>query len=368
MLAALLTLVVPHLPTAAADWPVPDWGSTPPADTGLDPTRVAAAVGAAFTEPASGRGRGTHAFLVVRQGRIVAERYAPGIGPATPLLGWSATKTVMAVLAGVLVRDGLLALDAPADVPSWQRRGDPRRAITLDQVLRMSTGLAFDETYDLRGLFRVGTLRMLYGEGRHDMAAYAADRPLAHAPGSVFAYSSGTSNLLAGLVRRALGGTAADYHAFPRRALFEPLGMRSAIVETDGVGTFVGSSYMHATARDWARLGLLLLRDGVWAGRRLLPPGWVAYMRAPAPASRDRVYGAHVWLLDGIATRDRHPALGRGMPRDAFYAAGRGGQYVAVVPSLDLVLVRLGRLAPGAPPFDLADSLADLAAAARRNN
>ena len=185
---------------------------------------------------------------------------------------------------------------------------------------------------------------MLYGTGRRDMAGYAASRALEAPPGSVWKYSSGTSVLLSAILRSMLDDDAA-YHAFPRRALFDRIGMRSALLEADAAGTFVGSSYGWATARDWARFGLLYLRDGVWNGDRVLPPGWVDYTRTPAPAAPRGEYGAHFWLNAGSSVGSVSPPLPRA-PRDLFYASGHDGQCVSIVPSRDLVVVRLG-LTPG---------------------
>jgi CubicO group peptidase (beta-lactamase class C family) len=295
---------------------------------------LAAALDWAFAEPDPQHLRRTRAVMVVHRGRIVAERYADGIAPDTPLIGWSMTKSVMNALVGVAVGQGRLALDRPVALRDWQTTGDARAAITLEQLLHMSSGLEFNEDYDdpLEDV-----IRMLLATD--DMAAYAAAKPLLAAPGTRFAYSSGTSNIVARVLRDALG--EADYPDFPRRALFEPLGMRSAVIETDAAGTFVGSSFMYASARDWARFGLLYLRDGVWSGRRVLPDGWVRYTRTPAPADPQRSYGAHFWLKVPREYR-RGSEAARDLPADAFHAIGHEGQFVTVVPSRDLVFVRLG--------------------------
>jgi CubicO group peptidase (beta-lactamase class C family) len=169
------------------------------------------------------------------------------------------------------------------------------------------------------------------------MAAYAAGKPLDDPPGARWQYSSGTTVILARAMREVIGDDGA-YRQFPRRALFDPLGMSSAVIETDAAGTFVGSSLMYATARDWARFGMLFLRDGVWDGERILPDGWVEYTRTPAPADPARRYGAHFWL----DVPDGYRAMGAAIPRDAFHAAGHQGQFVTIVPSRDVVIVRLG--------------------------
>jgi CubicO group peptidase (beta-lactamase class C family) len=270
----------------------------------------------------------TRAVVVVHRGRIVAERYAPGFTSEMRLQGWSLTKSVTSALVGILVGDGRLAVREKLALPEW--RGDARAAITLEDCLRMSTGLAFEECYE-DPLSDVNA--MLWGSA--DAAGYAAAKPLVAAPGTRWSYASGTTNIISRVLREALG---ADYHAFPRRALFDRIGMSSAVIETDASGTFVGSSLMFATARDWARFGLLHLGDGVWNGERILPPGWVRYISTPAPAAPEGDYGAHWWLkLDRPAGSTGGP-----MPDDAFHAAGHGRQFISVVPSHSLVIVRLG--------------------------
>ncbi len=285
----------------------------------------------AFAEQAgTGRPKRTRAVVVVHQGRIVAERYAMGFGPDTPLPGWSMSKSVVGALAGTLVGLGLWRLDAPVPLAAWRGPGDPRAAITLDQLLAMSSGLEFEESY--RSPLSDVNL-MLWSGG--DAGGYAAAKRLAHPPGAHWQYASGTTNVLAAAMRDTLGPA---YAAYPRRALFERLGMASAVLETDAAGTFVGSSLMFATARDWARSGLLFANDGVWQGTRVLPEGWVRYSATPAPAAAARNYGAHWWLK-----LERPPgAPPAALPPDAFHAAGHGGQYVSVVPSRALVVVRLG--------------------------
>jgi CubicO group peptidase (beta-lactamase class C family) len=306
-----------------AQRPWPEGERVAPAP-GVDAAKLAAALQAAFAEPDPQRLRRTRAVVVVHDGRIVAERYAPGYTPASVFHGWSMAKSVMNALVGTLVAAGRIALAQPAALPEWSAAGDARAAISVEQLLRMTSGLAFSEDY-VRPWSDV--LRMLFASA--DAAGYAAARPLAHAPGARWAYSSGTSNVLARVLRLALADDAA-YLEYPRRALFDPLGMTSALIELDAAGHFVASSFAYATARDWARFGLLYAQDGVWQGRRILPAGWVEYTMAPAPGSNGR-YGAHFWL------GPRPP----GAP-DALHAQGHDGQYVTVVPSRRAVIVRLG--------------------------
>jgi CubicO group peptidase (beta-lactamase class C family) len=294
--------------------------------------RLARVVETAFTEPAPRRLRRTRAVIVVRDGRIIAERYAPGFNAGTPLAGWSMTKSVLSALVGILVGDGRLALDQASLLPQWQAP-DRRAAIRLEDLLRMRSGLRFSEVYeDLSS----DVVTMLFN--CDDAAKYAAGQPLDAAPGTTWSYSSGTTNILSSLIRRAVGD--ADYPDWPRRALFDPAGMESAILEADAAGTFVCSSFMLATARDWARFGQLFLQDGVLDGRRILPEGWVHFCTAPTRESGG-IYGAHWWLGLKPEMGGESAAAVR-LPRDAYFAIGHEGQTLTVVPSLQLVVVRLG--------------------------
>ena len=293
--------------------------------------RVESVVDSAFIEPNPERPKRTRAVVVLHHGQVVAERYAPGFGPETPLPGWSMTKSVMNALVGILVRDGQLTLGAPVQIPEWRASGDPRSHITLDQLLRMSSGLEFDEDMDDP---RADIYEMLLATP--DMASFAIQKPLRSAPGRTWQYSSGTSMILARVLRNLINDDS-GYRTLPRRALFGPLGMTSAVLETDASGTFAGASFMYATARDWARFGQLYLQDGVWNGQRILPDGWVSYTRTPAPADPKRDYGAHFWLN----VPDYH-GTDRTEPPGTFHAGGHEGQFVTVVPSADVVIVRLG--------------------------
>lgn len=317
----------------AATPALPPVARAPALDRAPPDTRLEQALDEAFAEPGPAPTRRTRAVVVIHRDRIVAERYAPGFGPDMPLPGWSMAKSVVGALAGGLVARGAWRLDAPAPVPEWRSPGDPRGAITIDQLLRMSSGLEFSERYD-DPLSDVNV--MLWARG--DTGAFAAAKPLAHPPGTHWEYATGTTNILARAMRDRLGE---HYAAFPRRALFGPLGMASAVLEPDAAGTFVGSSFMYATARDWARLGLLFLADGTWNGERILPPEWARAAATPAlPGSR---FGAHWWL------RLKRPqgAAPVALPADVFHAGGHAGQYVTVVPSRALVIVRLGHSVPG---------------------
>ncbi len=287
----------------------------------------------AFSEPSDDSRRRTRAVVVMKDGRVLAERYAPGFARHTPLIGWSMTKSVTNNLIGMLVGDGVLDLDDPAPVPEWQSGDDPRRQITIRHLLQMSSGLDFEEVYEPGS----DATNMLFTE--HSAAAFAAAAPLAHEPGTRWYYSSGTSNILARIFRDAAGGTAADAHAFIRSRLYEPLGITSMVIEFDSSDSPVGSSFSYATARDWARLGQFWLQEGRWNGRPLLPEGWIRWSVTPAPAANRGQYGAQFWLNAGIeGARRSYPDL----PASTFYAHGYSGQIVAVFPEQGVVVVRLG--------------------------
>jgi CubicO group peptidase (beta-lactamase class C family) len=323
-------------PPSATDRSVSADTLTADRDATVDRARLQQTIDSAFSEPHPEKLQRTRAVVVLRRGNLLSERYAAGFSAQTPMLGWSMTKSVAAALIGTLVLDGKLAPERNALLPQWRGAGDPRSAITLDQLLRMVSGLRFRESHS--DPLEDAAL-MLFAS--NDMSGYAIDQPLEVPPGTRWSYSSGTSNILAAIMRQAIGGSEADYHAFPRRALFEPIGMHSAVLESDAAGTFVTSSYMYASPHDWARFGQLLLQDGMWDGKRILPAGWVKYMSTLTPQSTRRDFGAHLWVkvpppFDSVA---QHPPE---LPADAFHVVGHEGQFVTVIPSRQLVVVRLG--------------------------
>ncbi|CCE08529.1 putative Beta-lactamase family protein; 6-aminohexanoate-dimer hydrolase [Bradyrhizobium sp. STM 3843] len=301
---------------------------------------LAAALDRAFAEPAEPPFKRTHAIVVVKDGRIIAERYADGVGIDTPLLGFSATKSVISALTGVLVRQGKLALHAPAPVAAWQDANDPRRVITVDQLLRHTAGLALGSSLQATLLSALEPInRMKFAES--DMAAFAETMPLETAPGTAWNYHDGNYLILSQLLRNASGGTPADVLRFAHHELFDPLGIRHVTLEFDAAGTPEGSSQMLASARDWARFGLLYLNDGVVGGRRILPEGWVDYSATPTPNAFVGI-GAGFWTNRDNSFGARH-RIEHGWPRDAFFAKGTLGQYVIVIPSERLVIARFGR-------------------------
>jgi CubicO group peptidase (beta-lactamase class C family) len=300
---------------------------------GIKRELLEAALDDAFAETSKDLRR-TRAVVVVYDGRIVAERYAPGITKNTPLLGWSMTKSVVNALVGILVRQKKLAPEQTALMPQWQKGNDPRGKITLDQLLRMSSGMKFIEAYENNITSDVNT--MLFT--KYSASDYAANQPLEADPGAKWHYSSGTTNIVARVARDASRLSQLEWFGFPRKELFNRIGMKSAVMEPDPSGNFVGSSNMYATARDWARFGLLYLNDGVWQDERILPEGWVKYSTTPTPhTTPGQAYGAHFWL--NFPNPDRRMSF---LPDDAYMALGHECQAVVVIPSRKAVVVRLG--------------------------
>ncbi len=320
---------------SALPWPTGDAPAGTPAPE-VDAARLDALLERAFATDGEAPAH-TRAIGIVWRGHLIAERYAAGIDRDMPLTGWSMTKSLTSALIGLRVGDGALDLHAPAPVPEWQDDGDPRRDITLDQLLRASSGLEFEEVY---GSLRSDAVQMLFGPHGDDMGSYAAAKPLLGPPDTIWNYSSGTTNLLQRILRDSFEDLE-SYHAFARERLFHPLGMTRTTIAPDVAGTMVGSSFGYATARDWLRFGLLYLNDGVWEGRRLLPEGWVAYSVTPTVADPGGRYGAQWWLNAG-PDEDPEARPWPSLPRDTYRASGFEGQYLTVIPSRELVVVRLG--------------------------
>jgi CubicO group peptidase (beta-lactamase class C family) len=326
-----------------APWPQ---GDTPlrPAEwgDGTAGARLQALVDAAFAgagDPAAANARG---LAVVHRGRLLVLRHGGGFGATTPLHGWSMTKTVLGMLTHKIAAERGLALDRPVveaflpgREPAWvaRWRADARRAITVQDLLWMRDGLANVEDYAPWG----AVPRLLWG-GK-DVADQAATAGTEMPPATRWRYSSAASNLLARVLRGRFA-TDAEYWAYAKQALFDPIGAGTAVLETDADGTWIASSYLWASAADWARLGLLMLQDGRWGERQVLPPGWLARAATPSlPKGEGLGYGAQTWLIG-------HPTegmcRGRGLPEDAMAMVGHWGQIVAVVPSRQAVVARLG--------------------------
>ncbi len=313
-------------------------------DAGAPRDQLARAIDDVFTAPGVGE---TRAVVLIANGKLAAERYAEGYDKDTRFVSWSMAKTVTGILIGMLVSDGLLALDAPAPVPQWQRQGDPRGEITLRHLLQMRSGLRHTESGDPP--YESSEVRMLFLDGRDNMAKWAEEQPLEADPGKQFEYSSNTSVILADIAARALTTSqkpearrkaVADYL---QQRLFGPLGMTSMVPEFDASGTLIGGSLMHASARDWAKLGeFLRLKGRAPGGEQLVPQRWVEAMVTPSPASPH--YGFQTWLNRPIpgAPTDEHPLFPDRAPQSLFSLIGHMGQYVLVSPSQRVTLVRLG--------------------------
>lgn len=302
--------------------------------TTIDNDALVTAIDDILISAFSDKNAGHRAVVVLQNGALVAERYGEGFDKSTLLLSWSMAKSITATLIGAAVGDGLIDIDAPALVPAW-RDDDPQTSITWRDLLQMQSGLDFSEDY---GAPRSDVNRMLWASA--DMGSVAAAKPRIHEPGAHWSYSSGTSNLLSRALKLALEDQGTDYHQFGRQTIFNPIGAASVVMEPDASGVFVGSSFVYATARDWARLGQLYLQDGVWDGARILPDGWAAFVAGPANAS-DGQYGGHFWLnRDGGNGRKR---ILPGLPEEAYYMSGHEGQFVLIVPSAELIIVRLGQ-------------------------
>jgi CubicO group peptidase (beta-lactamase class C family) len=301
-------------------------------DTSFDKKILDAAVDEAFVEPRSGE-LNTRAILVLYDGKIVAEKHADGFNRYSRMLGWSMTKSITGALLGIVADRYKLDVNARAPVAEWSNPNDKRHAITLRHLLQQTSGLGFAEVYTRSS----EVTKMLFKKG--DAAAFVASRPLIHAPGTVFNYSSGNTNLISRIIRQTIPDE--EYFDFPAKNLFAPTGMFSAIAEPDASGTFIGSSYMYATARDWARFGLLYYNDGVFNGKRILPEGWVKESIIPGLPTSVNQYGYQFWLNSIPAIKNgqsKFPAA----PPDMFFAEGFEGQRIFIIPSRKLVIVRLG--------------------------
>jgi len=322
------------LPEASTQlWPMGDRIANDAARSQIDQAKLGAAVAAAF-DPPDGL---TAAFVVAHKGRIIAERYQAGIDHTTPLPGWSMGKSVTASLLGRLIYDGYdrsLELFSLAPVAEWQQAEDPRRGIRVADLLRMSSGLRFVAPQDPDFNAARGYPDHLYVyTGAIDAQQWAISRPAQWLPNTVGRYRNSDPLVLNALIKRAVVARGEEYLSYPQRQLFDKLGIRHFVLETDAYGNFLLQGYELGGARDWLRLGLLYLQDGIWNGQRLLPEGWSDFARTPAPAWSQPIYGGMFWL-----NRIRQWPL----PEDAYYMAGSGGQYTFIVPTHDLVIVRLG--------------------------
>jgi len=316
-------------PPSSQPWPM---GDTVPGETstGIDLARVSKAVDLAFSDPDAL----TAAFVVVHKGQIVAERYMPGITKDTQLESWSMGKSLTATLFALLVKDGVYRINDPVPVPDWRKPGDPRGAIRIVDLLHMSSGLKFiagqDPDYSVDKGYPDHTL--IY-TGAIDAFTHSLTRPLQFPPNTEGRYRNSDPLIVGWLVKQAVTKRGEAYLTYPQRALFDRIGIRRQVLETDPYGNFLLTGYDYGTARNWARIGLLYLQDGMWQGQRLLPEGWTTFVSTPAPAWTRPVYGGLFWVNGDGALN---------VPKSAYLANGAGGQRTIIIPSHDLVVVRMG--------------------------
>ena len=279
------------------------------------------------------QGLNTRAMLVIKDGQLIAESYDKNISNTTPLLGWSMGKSLTAIMLGRMQKMGMLTMSQANLFSQWQ--GDERNKITLMQLLQMSSGLAFDETYAPGS----DATHMLFTAVSASSVAMVS--PLTKEPGSYHAYSSGTTNLLSRYIHQQLGhSTQADVD-FLFKEIFTPLSMNQSIFETDSSGVFVGSSYVYSSGQDWARLGLLMLNNGRVGQQQLLPEDWVKAAVKPNQSENDRRYGFQFWL-NADENTDKKTLRWSTLPTDAYAMMGNRKQSVMIIPSENVVLVRLG--------------------------
>ncbi len=319
------------LPDAKSQsWPMGDRVDAAPAPADIDERKLQAAVDAAFADPAAM----TAAFLVVHRGRIVAERYGPGITANTQLESWSMGKSLAATLFALLVKDGTYTLGQPAAVPLWQKPGDPRAAIRNIDLLRMSAGLKFLGNQEPGSNPTYPDHYYIY-TGGIDAFEYSITRPQEYPPNTDGRYRNSDPLTITYLAKLAVTKRGGNFLTWPQRALFDRIGIRRQVLETDPYGNFLITGYDYGTARNWARIGMLHLQDGMWRGRRLLPEGWSTFVSTPAPAWKRPEYGGFFWL-NRVGTWN--------LPPETYFAAGAGGQNTWIVPSRDLVIVRMGHM------------------------
>lgn len=326
--------VVRNLPDAATTlWPMGDRLPTSPPPAGVNMDKVMQAVNAAF-EPAEGQ---TAAFVITHKGRILAERYGEGITKDTPLESWSMGKSLSATIMGILVGKGVYQLDQPAPIPQWQGKRDPRATIRISDIMHMSSGLRCRAPQDPDYNPALGYPDHLYlYTDAGDSFAYAANLSQQWPPNTVGRYRNSDPVLINYLNRLGIEKLGETYHTFPQRALFDKIGVRTMVLETDPSGNFLTQGYEFASGRDWARLGILYLQNGVWNGQQILPKGFTTFVSTlaePWVADGRPIYGGLFWINGDGA---------RPIPKDAYMMLGAGGQSVTIIPSHDLVVVRLG--------------------------
>jgi CubicO group peptidase (beta-lactamase class C family) len=321
-------------PAATTPWPMGDVLSGAPFPDGVDMELVERALEVGFGGPEAM----TLGLVVTYQGRILGERYSDEVDLHTPLESWSMTKSLTGTLMGVLIQQGAYGLWDPAPIPEWQTPGDPRQEIRIGDIMRMSSGIRINAPSDPDHDESTYADHVYLYTGTDNAYQWAATRPQQWPPNTVGRYRNTDPVLTSYLVRLAVEGRGEDYHSFPQRALFDRIGIRDAIIETDPYGNFLGQGLAFMPARDWARLGNLYLQDGVWEGERILPEGYVEYASTVAPAweadGRLQYGGAFFWV---------NGEGGQGLPTTAYSMRGAGGQSTTIIPSHELVVVRIGK-------------------------
>jgi CubicO group peptidase (beta-lactamase class C family) len=321
---------------AGMDWPMGDRMVKGPSADRVDQDRLNAALDSAFDDSAHDQPQRARAMVVLHNGRIIGERYAPGFTKNSRLVSWSMGKSITGTLIGILANEGHFGIGDPAPIPEWRTPGDPRGEITIANLLQMSSGLEFNrvEGETTPGFFSKANDHNFVHFGAVNVFEYSMSRPLEHPPNTVCRYRNCDPLSLGSIIKQTVEAKGVDYLTFPQRTLFDRIGVRNIVVEPDAWGNFIMTGYNHGTARDWARLGQLHLQDGVWQGERILPEGWVDFVSFPASADPQRNYGGMFWINAG----KRFPSI----PEDAFWAMGARGQFTMIVPSRNVVISRLG--------------------------
>lgn len=329
------------LPDASTTpWPIGDLIDDEAPSRAVDEAALDAALDIAFDDSLHAVPQKTRAMVVLHKGRIIGERYAPGFDKNSRHISWSMSKSITSALIGILVGQGHFAVDDLAPVAEWRDPGDPRRKITIADLLHMSSGLRFNRGTGQNGLyFTEHDNHTAVYFGAVDVFEYSIHRELEHPPNTVWRYRNCDPLSLGKIIRDTVESQGGEYLSFPQRALFDRIGARNYVLEADPWGNFIMTGFDYGTARDWARFGLLHLHDGVFAGERVLPEGWVDFVRTPAPASPGKSYGALFWLNAGKQYEN--------LPSDMYWPAGHHGQVVMIIPSREMVVVRLGHSARG---------------------
>lgn len=328
---------------ATQPWPTGDLDAVGEFEE-VDAEAIEAALEFAFTDTSHGE-QNTRGLVVLYRGRIIGERYLEGWGPATPQLSWSMGKSIASALTGALIQQGAFELDDPAPIPEWRRApNDPRADIRIRDLLQMSSGLDFDN-FGLTATtpFVASNEHMRIYFDAVDAHAHATDQPLRFEPGSVWRYRNSDPLSLMAIAKSVVEARGEDFLTFPQRALFDRIGMRSMVLETDPWGNFLVTGYDFGSTRDWARFGLLHLWDGVWEGQRILPEGWSEFVSTPASGHPSAGYGGLFWVNRGGAVAN--------LPEDAYWASGFMGQQSIVIPSRDMVIARQGPSPSGFGPY-----------------